>query len=107
MQIRARNIKTIHAISKKTGGKMKEILTPELQRLDLLMPEQLLAIRIQTFTPEEVAPIFGVSTDTLRSWMKHGKLNIGVADKKDTSECKYNFTIFRPHLERCIQGLLI
>lgn len=86
---------------------MPDITTQELQRLDLLPADRLLAMRIQTFTPEEVAPIFGVSTDTLRSWMKHDRIHIGVSDKKDGSESKYNFTIFRPHLERCIQGLII
>lgn len=86
---------------------MADILTPELQHLDLLTTEQLLAIRVQTFTPEEVAPIFGISAQTLRDWMKHDRLHIGVADLKETSEKKWNYTIFRPHLERCIQGLII
>lgn len=63
--------------------------------------------KMETLTPEEVAPMLGVSADTLRSWMRHGLIHIGIADKKDGSEGKYNYTIWRPHLERFMQGLII
>ena len=86
---------------------MEDMTRLNMDRLDLLPADKLLAMRIQTFTPEEVAPIFNVSTDTLRSWMQHQLIHIGIADKKERSESKYNYTIFRPHLERCIQGFLI
>ena len=63
--------------------------------------------KIETLTPDEVAPMLGVSADTLRSWMRHGLIHIGIADKKDGSDSKYNYTIWRPHLERFMQGLII
>ena len=63
--------------------------------------------KMETLTPEEVAPMLGVSADTLRSWMRHGLIHIGIADKKDGSAEKYNYTIWRPHLERFMLGLLI
>lgn len=63
--------------------------------------------KMETLTPEEVAPMLGVSADTLRSWMRHGLIHIGIADKKDGSAEKYNYTIWRPHLERFMQGLII
>lgn len=63
--------------------------------------------KMETLTPEEVAPMLGVSADTLRSWMRHGLIHIGIADKKDGSDSKYNYTIWRPHLERFMQGLII
>ena len=63
--------------------------------------------KMETLTPDEVAPMLGVSADTLRSWMRHGLIHIGIADKKDGSDSKYNYTIWRPHLERFMQGLII
>lgn len=63
--------------------------------------------KMETLTPDEVASMLGVSADTLRSWMRHGLIHIGIADKKDGSDCKYNYTIWRPHLERFMQGLII
>ena len=46
--------------------------------------------KMETLTPDEVAPMLGVSADTLRSWMRHGLIHIGIADKKDGSDSKYN-----------------
>lgn len=86
---------------------MKDNAIPDLEELRRMPPEQLLAMRIQTFKPAEVSPIFGVGDQTLRDWMRHGCLHIGVADLKETSENKWNYTIFRPHLERCIAGLIL
>ena len=63
--------------------------------------------KMETLTPDDVAPMLGVSADTLRSWMRHGLIHIGIADKKDGSDSKYNYTIWRPHLERFMQGLII
>ncbi len=61
---------------------------------------------MQTLTPEEAAKEIGVSPDTLRSWMQHGLIHIGVADKKDGND-KFNYTIWRVHLDRFKQGLVI
>lgn len=63
--------------------------------------------KMETLTPDEVAPILGVSADTLRSWMRHGLIHIGIADRKDGSDSKYNYTIWRPHLERFMRGEII
>lgn len=63
--------------------------------------------KMETLTPEEVAPMLGTSPDTLRSWMRHGLIHIGIADKKDGSEGKYNYTIWRPHLEKFMRGEFI
>lgn len=63
--------------------------------------------RMETLTPEEVAPLLGVSADTLRSWLRHGLIHIGIADKKDASGGKYNYTIWRPHLEKFMRGEII
>ena len=62
--------------------------------------------KMETLTPEEVAPLLGVSPDTLRSWMRHGLIHIGIADVKD-GNTKGNYTIWRPHLERFMKGLVI
>lgn len=61
---------------------------------------------METLTPEEAAAEIGTTPDTLRSWMRHGLIHIGIADRKDGNE-KYNYTIFRAHLERFKQGLII
>lgn len=61
---------------------------------------------MQTLTPEEAAQEIGVSADTLRSWMRHGLIHIGVADRKDGNG-KFNYTIWRAHLDRFKQGLVI
>ena len=49
--------------------------------------------KMETLTPEEVAPLLGVSPDTLRSWMRHGLIHIGIADVKD-GNTKGNYTIW-------------
>lgn len=63
--------------------------------------------KIETLTPNDVAPLLGVTPDTLRSWMRHGLIHIGIADKKDRSEGKCNYTIFLPHLKRFLNGEFI
>lgn len=61
---------------------------------------------METLSIEEAAAEIGTTPDTLRSWMKHGLIHIGIADRKDGSG-KYNYTIFRAHLEKFKQGLII
>ena len=38
--------------------------------------------KMETLTPDEVAPMLGVSADTLRSWMRHGLIHIGIAEDR-------------------------
>lgn len=62
--------------------------------------------QLETLTSEQAASEIGVSAETLRSWMRHRLIHIGIADKKEDAD-KWNYTIWRVHLERFKQGLII
>lgn len=49
-------------------------------------------------TVETAARELNVSAATLRSWMKHNYVQIGIADKKDGNE-KYCYIIYRKLLD--------
>ena len=54
---------------------------------------------LQTVTVRDAAKELGIDPGTLRSWMKHNVVNIGIADKKDGSE-RWSFTIYRSWLDK-------
>ncbi|MED9905245.1 MAG: helix-turn-helix domain-containing protein [Lachnospiraceae bacterium] len=59
--------------------------------------------KIETIRPEEAAEMLGVSPETVRAWLREGKLKVGIAEQKPGKE-KYNYTIFKPHFERFMLG---
>lgn len=61
---------------------------------------------METVNVETASAEIGVSPQTLRSWMKHGLIHIGVADKKENTD-KWNYTIWRAHLDRFKKGEVI
>jgi hypothetical protein len=52
----------------------------------------------QKVTVRDAAKELGIDPGTLRSWMKHKVIDIGIADKKDGSE-RWSFTIYRSWLD--------
>lgn len=53
----------------------------------------------QKVTVKDAAKELGIDPGTLRSWMKHNVVNIGIADRKDGSE-RWSFTIYRSWLDK-------
>lgn len=61
---------------------------------------------IELVSVEQAAKELNVSQSMLRSWMRHGLIHIGIADRKEDAE-NWNYTIFRPHLEKFKRGEVI
>jgi hypothetical protein len=53
---------------------------------------------MEKVTIEQAAVELNVSQATLRSWMRHSYINIGIADKKDGSS-RWCYTIYRKLLD--------
>jgi transposase-like protein len=53
----------------------------------------------QKVTVRDAAKELGIDPGTLRSWMKHNVIKIGIADRKDGKE-RWSFTIYRSWLDK-------
>ena len=54
---------------------------------------------MDTVTVEQASKELNLSPETIRSWMRHRVIDIGIADKKDTAE-HWHYVIFRKSLDR-------
>lgn len=61
---------------------------------------------IELVSVEQAAEELNISPAKLRSWMRHRLIHIGIADRKEDAE-NWNYTIFRPHLEKFKNGEVI
>jgi len=53
---------------------------------------------IETVTVKQAALELGVDQATVRSWMRHNYIKIGIANLKD-GKTRWNYTIYRKWLE--------
>lgn len=58
---------------------------------------------IETVTVKQAALELGVDQATLRSWMRHDAIKIGIADRKEGKQ-KWNYTIYRSWLNDFIRS---
>ena len=58
---------------------------------------------IETVTVKQAALELGVDQATLRSWMRHNAIKIGIADRKEGKQ-KWNYTIYRSWLNEFIRS---
>ena len=58
---------------------------------------------IETVTVKQAALELGVDQATLRSWMRHNAIKIGIADRKEGKQ-KWNYTIYRTWLNEFIRS---
>lgn len=54
---------------------------------------------METVTVQQAAKELGQSCSTIRSWMRHQAINIGIADKKEGAE-HWHYVIYRTSLDR-------
>ena len=57
---------------------------------------------LETVTVKQAAQELGIDQATLRSWMKHDVIHIGIADRKEGKQ-KWSYTIYRKWLNEFIR----
>lgn len=58
---------------------------------------------LQTVTVKQAALEMGVDQATVRSWMRHNVIKIGIADRKEGNQ-KWHYKIFRTWLDEFLRS---